>query len=643
MQISSSLGLGTRAVRCELAELRQLRTPAILHWNMDHFVVLKSANSRRATILDPARGQITINLAEVSNSFTGIALEISPTREFRHRRERRSVRLSSLIQLDGAIGQAIVQGLLLSLLFQCFVLAAPYLLQVVIDQGILRLDSSVLVALVLAFVLLKIFEVCTSALRDLVLQYVANVLAFDMKAGVFRHMMRLPLSYFHRRHVGDIQLRFQSLQSVANFISNGAIAGIIDGLLAIFIAIVLLVYSPKLAVVVLGATGLYAVLRWVSIELSKRLAGDLIAAEAGESTHFLETLRSVQTLKVSAAEVMREAKWRNLSANAINGRIRVGNVNVFYSALSQAVIGFSTIMVLYIGATEIIGAQMTIGMLTAFLAYKGQLEQRVTTLIEQFVNWQLLDVHLERIADIALADAEPHLDAVGAGRSVGGRLELTDVRFRYAPHEQDVLRGVSFAVAAGEFVAVTGPSGSGKSTLVKIITGLYAPSTGGFFVDGAPIQAVGLRSLRTQIGVVMQDDVLLAGSIAENIAMFDDYISMPHVIAAAQAACIHEFIESTAMGYRTLVGDMGSALSGGQQQRIMLARALYREPKILILDEGTAHLDEQTEGAIAASVKALAMTRIIVAHRSATIAMADRIIVMADGRVRREPGLLSRL
>ena len=594
---------------------------------------LKSADKARITILDPAKGRCSFKLEDVSEHFTGVALELSPTPQFQRKRMRQPVRLSSLVKLDGSTWKALGQGLVLSLILQVFVLLSPYFMQIVIDEAVLKADLSLLGAVATGFALLKVFEVASTILRGLVFQFLSNVVSFDMRASLFHHMLRLPLTYFHRRHVGDIQQRFQSLGPIRDLVVNGAIMALIDGVLAISIGALLFAYNSTLGLIACAAILLYGLLRFAFLEVSKRLSGDLIVAEAKENTKFLETLRAMQTVKVAGAENMRGNLWRNLAADTINATIRIGNINIGYDAISQAILGLSTILIVYIAAQSVIAGGMTVGMITAFLAYKSQLEQRLMALLEQWIAFKLLDVHLERVADIALHQREPGIDAPVLERELKGEIDLQNVHFRYAPHEAPILNGVNLSIKPGEFVALTGPSGAGKSTLLRILMGLYQPSAGQVLFDQLPVTTWGPTSIRAQIGVVMQDDTLLAGSIAENIALFDEHIDMERVRWAAEAACIADDIERMPMTYRSLVGDMGTTLSGGQQQRIMLARALYRRPKVLIMDEGTAHLDVATEQKINTALKRLEITRIAAAHRPETIAAADRVIGVKGGFV----------
>lgn len=633
IEISSQLGLGSRAVRCEPAELQDLRTPAILHWNMNHFVVLRRANRKRIEICDPAAGKTTLTLEEAGKYFTGVALELTPTSDFKRKKERNPVKLTSLVKLDGTAWKAIAQGVVLSVFLQVFVLLSPYYMQIVIDEAILKGDFSLLMAIAAGFAFLKLFEAITTVIRGLVFQFLSNVLAFDMEASLFGHMARLPLSYFHRRHVGDIQQRFQSLTPIRDLIANGAIAALIDGVLAIFLGVIIFMYDAMLGFVVVGFITAYAALRFAFLSLSKRLSGDLLVADAKENTKFLETLRAMQTIKVAGIENERESLWRNLAADTLNAQIRVGNVNIGYGAISQGLMGFSNILVIYLAASSAIGGGMTIGMITAFIAYKGQFEQKLMALLEQYVNFKLLDVHLERVSDIALAKKEPGLQAPSTGKTLEGNITIENLHFRYATFEDPILKGANLEIKASEFVALAAPSGAGKSTLLRLILGLYEPSHGKIFYDGMEGKKWGVASLRQQMGVVMQDDTLLAGSIEENISLFDERPDRERIYEAARIAAIHDDIEAMPMGYRSLVGDMGTTLSGGQQQRVMLARALYRNPRLLVMDEGTSALDVNTERQVNAELKKLAITRIIAAHRPETLAAADRVIALHQGQL----------
>lgn len=630
MELAAGLGLGSRALRCELDELREVRTPAIIHWELSHYVVLKRVGQGGAEIHDPAIGARLIPLAELSRKFTGVVLELTPTDGFQRKRERHVLRLGTLVKWSPDTFKALVQALVLSILIELLVLTSPFYMQLVIDEAILKGDHGLLTGLAVGFSFVAIFNVAATAMRGLVIQFLGNVLSFEMEARLFHHLLRLPLDWFQKRQMGDVQSRFKAIDPIKHFVAGGAIAAVFDAMFGLFTLVLMFVYAPTLSTIACLSCLIYAGLRLVTLDVSRRVAGDLIVADAKQQTLFLETLRAAQTLKVSGAENIREAQQRNAIAATLNAGIRAGNVNLGYAAVNQSMTGLIDILIVFIGATAVMAGDMTVGMLTAFLIYKGQFVGRMTRLLECAISWRLLDVQLERVADIALHPREPKIDTDGHDGVIQGRIEASNIFFRYAPGEPDVLQRFSCSIDPGEFVAIAGPSGCGKSTLLKVLTGLYQPSYGEVRLDGRPLSSWSARTVRAQIGVVMQDDVLLQGSIAENIALFEDRVDMGRVAECARLAAIHDDIMQMPMGYHSLVGDMGSALSGGQKQRVMIARALYRRPRVLFLDEGTSHLDVETERAVNAALAELAITRIVVAHRPDTLRAATRVLWLTE-------------
>lgn len=626
IDIASAIGLSGRPLRCEPEEISDLRLPAILHWGMNHFVVVCAVNRRNIVIHDPAHGRLTVSNEIVRSKFTGVALELTPNAAFTRIRERNPLKLNSLFSLGGGVSRALVQTAFLSLLVEALVLAAPFYMQFVIDEALLKNDVSLLNVLALAFAMLVAFRVVASTLRGLTTNFISNVLAFDMKGRIFHHLVRLPFDWFQKRQVGDVQSRFWAVRSIQDFVARGALTGILDGVLGSLVLILMFFYSPLLLAVVLGSIILYALVRVVTFKMMKRFAADAIFTDAREQTRFLETLRAVQTIKAAGSENIRETQYRNAAAASINSQIRSGNINIGYLASEQAIDGLTHVLVIFLGARAVMAGDLTLGMLTAFLAYKSQFVSRFTNMVEQIFAWRLLDLQLERISDIVLTPKDARVDAGGYEGEIDGRVECRNLSFRYAFSEPLILANFNIKIEPGECVAIVGPSGCGKSTLAKLLAGLYAPSAGEVLVDGRPLQDWNNRSLRSQISYVSQDDHLLAGSIAENIAFFAEEISMDRIHECAIAARIHDEILAMPMGYESLVGDMGSSLSGGQKQRVLIARALYRAPRILIMDEATAHLDVGNEMRIAQALRSLTVTRIVIAHRPETIAAADRII-----------------
>lgn len=633
IKIASDVGFGARPVQCDVNEIPELKTPAILHWGMNHFVVLVKANRQNLVIHDPAIGKRVISFADVDKQFTGIALELTPSANFRKKKERNPVRLFSLLTLGNAGRIAIIQIIAVSLAIQLFDLLSPFYMQLVIDEAILNSNSGLLAAIAIGFLILKVFEAGSDLLRGLVSQYLSVLLRYNMGASLVRHLLRLPVSYFHRRHIGDIQQRFLSLDPIREFIANGAILGLIDGVFSIALCIMIFLYDVVLGFVILGFIAAYIALRIVFLNLQKRLSGDWLLADAKENSKFLESLRAIQEIKITGTEIGREILWRNCATETLNAQIKMGNVQIGFNAINRLLMGLSNILVVYLAATKSIGGAMSVGMITALIAYKGRFEQRIINLVEQLIQFKLLDVHLERVSDIALEPSEVALTAPPFKESFSGEVELRNVHFKYGAYDAPILTGVSCILKPGSFTALTSVSGAGKSTLLKVILGLYPPSSGQVLYDGFEAKKWGLNSLRQQMGVVMQDGALLSGTVQENIANSDENPDLDRVKEVAELACIHNEIMAMPMGYHTLVGDMGSALSGGQQQRILLARALYRKPSVLVMDEGTSHLDVETERLINENLKSLKITRLVAAHRRETIDAADSVLTIQNGRI----------
>lgn len=633
IEIAAGVDLAGRAVRCEPEELSELSLPAILHWGTNHFVVLKSVSGKRAVIHDPASGVQKVSRAELSSKFTGVALELLPTYAFRRKREVNPLKLSTLICPSVDAWKGIVQAIVLSVIIELMLLSSPFYMQMVIDESIMKGDASLLSVLAAAFSAVLFFRVLAQVFRELTLQFLSKTFSFEMQARIFNHLIRLPLEWFHKRQVGDIQSRFQALQPIQSFLAGGALGGAIDGALGALVLGLLTFYSWRLTALVAACLITICIVRATTIQIRRRFAGDYIVAQANENSRFLETIRAAETVKAGSAETTRDSQQRNAMAKTVNSSIRSGNIDIATKQLEQLLNGLTDIIVVFFGAREVLGGSLSVGALTAFMAYKAQFFSRFTNLVDQLIAWRLLALQLERLSDIALSPKESRIDGGGYEGDVGGRIECRGLTFQYAFGEQPVLSGLDLSIAPGDYIAITGPSGCGKSTLLKLLTGLYTPTYGQVFVDGKPIAAWNLRSLRRQLAVVSQDDQLLSGSVAENIAFFDEAIDMPHVIGCAHAAHIHADIVAMPMGYETLVGDMGSTLSGGQKQRLLIARALYRRPRVLVLDEGTSQLDVANEAAINDSLSQLPITRIVVAHRPETIRRAKRVVSLHGGRI----------
>ena len=634
MEIATRLGLVGRPLRLEVAHLRTLQLPAVLHWNMNHFVVLRDAGRTGVTIHDPAFGVRRYSYEDVSKHFTGVALEL--TKDLAFQAQQAATKLSMLDFFGRITGfvPALLQTLVLSAVLQLYVLASPFYMQLAVDNAIARDDHDLLFVLAFGFALFLLINTGASLIRAKLLAQAQSALAFQMGAGLFRHLLRLPLVYFEKRHVGDLVSRFSSTEPVRNLLAEGLVTAIIDGAMASLTAAMMFIYRPSLGLIVLAALAAYILVRIAFFHLTKRRTLDLIEARSRESTTFIETMRAVQSIKIFTRENERGAVWMNRYAEVVRAEAISGFLKQAFRIANDLIFGLENVLIVYLGARAALDGEMTVGMLFAFISYKQQFGDKAARLVERAIEFRMLDLHLERLSDIAGTEPEAsHFRAAAYQPPIQGNLEVRNLCFRYADGEPLVLQDVNFSIRAGEYVAITGPSGGGKTTLLKLILGLLEPTAGEVLIDGMPLQVIGHELFRKNIGVVMQDDQLLSGSIADNICFFDDSFDLDHMVRCAELAGIHNEISRMPMAYNSLIGDMGTSLSGGQKQRILLARALYRRPRLLFMDEGTSHLDLATERQVTNAVKSLGLTRIIIAHRPETIASAARCLTLRDGQL----------
>jgi len=627
MQVASQMQLACRPLRFEFGGLRQLNLPAIVHWDMNHFVVLKQVTSKEVVIHDPASGVKTYPLAEATKHLTGIALEVSPAEGFAPKNEKARLPFRIFWGQMPEIASPLVQVFILSVILELLVVAGPFYMQLTVDEVIARGDVDLMLALALGFGLLTAINVATVALRSHIVLVVQSAVQFQIGARLFHHLIRLPLSFFEKRHIGDVLSRFHSIEPIRNVLAEGLILAVLDGIMAVATLAMIFLYSPQLALVVLAALLLYVVLRLALYRKFRDLNETAIQTEAQESSNFIESVRAIQSVKLFNRETDREGQWLNRHADTVNANIRLGRAKIQFGIMNRAIFGIENVVTVYLAAMLAVNNTITIGMIFAFMAYKTHFTEKASALVEKVLEFRLLDLHLERISDIALTPLERgHDRPLAYAAPILGEIELRNVCFRYAETERFVLENVNLKVEAGKFVTIMGPSGGGKTTLLKIMLGLLEPTSGEVLLDGIPLQTIGIRVYREQVAAVMQEDQLLSGSIADNICFFDSAFGHEKMTLCAQMAGIHEEIMAMPMAYNSLIGDMGSSLSGGQKQRVLLARALYKSPKILFLDEGTAHLDVEKEKQITGCLRNLSITRISVAHRPEIMNGADMVL-----------------
>ncbi len=627
--------LGFRAVRLELPDLAQLRLPAILHWDLNHFVVLKSVKADAVVVHDPNMGERRYSLAEVSKHFTGVALELWPDPGFAPREEKTSIALSQLIGQVSGFWPMLAQVLTLSLVMQLFVLLGPLLLQVIVDNVVVSRDVNLLTTLAIGFGLLLVMQQGISIVRSWLLLTISTSVRVQWKANVFSHLLRLPLDYFNKRHLGDIVSRTNAIDEIQRVLTSALVEALFDGLMVILTLVMMFVYNPTLAWISIVAVSLYLALRLLWYKPLYLATEEQIVRGANLSTQFLETIRGMRTIKLFSRQGVRRGTWQTLLINETNAALTIQKLQILYGLARSTLSGVTNIVLLWMGASQILAGNLSVGMLMAFLAYRSQFDARVTGLIDQFIDLKMLKLYAERLADVVLTPGEQDTRRLltDAPSQLSPEIRVDNLRFRYAEQDPWVLDGISLRIQPGEAVAITGPSGCGKTTFANLLMGVLKPVEGSIHIGAVLLEHVGNDAWRQQVGTVMQDDTLFSGSVAENICFFDPRPEPARIEESARLAAIADDIEAMPMGYQTLVGDMGTVLSGGQKQRVMLARALYKQPQVLVLDEATSHLDIKREAEVNASIAGLNITRIVIAHRPETIGAAQRVIEMSRGQV----------
>lgn len=643
MSYAASMGLSPRPLRLELEDLSQLTTPCILHWDLNHFVVLAKATKRHVVILDPAVGERRLSIDETSKHFTGVALELTPNADFVPQEARTRVKLSQLTGSVRGLSRALFVIFGVALVLELFAILAPIFNQMVVDDAITSNDHDLLGVLVIGFGLLLVVQTALGVARSWMVIVLGQSLSLQWFGNVFGHLIRLPINWFEQRHLGDITSRFGAVREIQRTITTAAIEAVLDGLMVIAALFMMCLYSLQLTAVVSAAVLGYGLIRWISYGPLRNAQAEHLVVAAKENSHFLESLRAIQPLKLFGREEERRSRWQSLIVGVQNREVRTAKMSIGFSTANTFIFGLDNLLVFWLGAKLVMGAQtgsptaFSVGMLFAFISYKMQFTSRVSALINYVVEIKMLGLHAERLADVVLSAPErdtPHGNLPSNDLShLSPSLELRNVSFRYGEGEAWVLKNANLIVAAGECVAIVGSSGAGKTTLLKILLGILVPTEGEVLYGGIPVRQLGLANVRRKIGTVMQDDVLMTGSLIDNISFFDSQPDLARVHLCAQLAQVDDEITRMPMGFHTLVGDLGSGLSGGQKQRLLLARALYKNPHVLALDEATSHLDLINEHAVTHALARMNLTRLLIAHRPETIAAAQRVVQLREGQV----------
>ncbi|MFK3711729.1 peptidase domain-containing ABC transporter [Leclercia adecarboxylata] len=647
IECAAGIRLSSRAVRLEPEDLKSLPLPCILHWNMNHFVVLHKVRGNRLVIHDPDKGKITLSLQDAGKHFTGVALEMMPRSDFTTRDERKKIHLRQLTGKTPGLLAAMSRIIVFALALEILTLGSPLLNQLVIDEVLVAADRSLLTVIIIALLLLSLTQMLLSLAR----QWASITLSvnFNMQwtARVFHHLIRLPLAWFDARSKGSINARFDAVDTIQQALTTQVLEGILDVLLVVTALCMMLLYNPEMTLIAVLAAVIYGVLRALWYPSLRQSAEDAWDAGARESGHFLETLNGILSLRINGVTAHREAAWLNLNVTRRNTELRQSRLLMCYDIAHSVTGSVVSAVILWKGAGEVLNGNFTVGMLVAYLSYQMRFSSSISSLTDKLFTWRMLDVYNERLADIVLTPTEgyqqqpvqednstsniPTVFHDNVSENNAFPLSLTHIIFSHKGSNKPILRGVSLTLHHGEVVAITGKSGCGKSTLVKLILGIHIPDEGTIRTFGITHTHPDYFMVRRRIGTILQDDHLFRGSIADNIIFFSEDRNHEQMIQCARLALIDSDIMAMPMGYQTLIGETGGGLSGGQKQRILLARALYKKPGFLLLDEATSHLDVESEIQISQTLRLLGLPVLLIAHRPETIASADRVLHLADG------------
>ncbi|MCX7090399.1 MAG: peptidase domain-containing ABC transporter [Legionellales bacterium] len=625
-QIFDRLGFKTRVLRVPFQDLGRVKTPAILHWNHQHFVVLKKVQRQKIVIHDPALGVRHYKKLAASERYSGVVLEVETTEHLSV--GNASPKLTIWTLLKSILGMPRILGmlLLLSVVIESMQIINPMFMQYVTDYVVGSNALTQMYRIGLGCTLFILLQGLTEFLRSHLILYTSIQITQSFAAEVFKHILKLPLRYFAHRHLSDIQSRFQFIDQLKTKLSTDFMHTFLDGLMILVTLTVMLLYSPILTGMIASMLVIYAVALYWNMRTYKHQASSALSLHAKSAVTFHEALRGIAPVKSFLKEHVWFQLWRNDYIDALNHDVQIAQIQISYRVLNQVLYHMEYVLVICVGAGLVLSQRLSIGMLLAFLAYRMILVNKSAAFIQYLFAYQGLTLQLQRLQD--LLEHEPEIIHIPTQQpaQMHGALHVQSVAFSYPGQAQTLLKAISFSIEPGEKIAIVGPSGCGKTTLLKIMMGFEQPTSGAILLDDIPLPLFGLQNFRQMSASVMQDDVLFTGSILDNITFFAEEIDMDSVYEVAKLTCIHDTIVGLPMGYDSLIGQTQSSISGGQRQRILLARALYKKPQFLFLDEATSHLDMRLEHTINQALQACRMTQIMVAHRPDTIAMADRVI-----------------
>ncbi|WP_047683970.1 MULTISPECIES: type I secretion system permease/ATPase [Xenorhabdus] len=627
-------GLKAKAVRTTPARLEHTPLPAIAIDREGKFFILAKVDQEQALIQDPrsARAEV-ISFEGLEQRWTGQLILVRSGNSVSGESSRFDFTwfIPAIVKYRKLLGEV----LLGSFALQLFALVTPLFFQVVMDKVLVHHGLTTLDVVAAGLLGIMLFESALSGLRSYVFAHTTSRIDVELGSGLFRHLINLPLAYFQARRVGDSVARVRELENIRSFLTGNAITLMIDVFFSLVFILVMLFYSGWLTLIVLVSLPLYALVSALITPLLRKRLQDSFTRNAENQAFLVETVNGIDTLKSMSVEPQIIRKWDNQMAAYVAAGFKTQTLSTLANESVSLIGKLVTVATLWLGARLVIEGQLSVGELIAFNMLAGRVSGPIMRLAQLWTSFQQTGVSVQRLGDILNSHTELSQSTRSTVPPLKGQVTFEQVHFRYRPDGSEVLSGVNLSMGAGEIIGVVGRSGSGKSTLTRLLQRLYVPERGRVLVDGMDLALSDVSSLRRQIGVVLQDNMLFNRSIRENIALSDPGTPLEVVMHAAKMAGAHEFILELPEGYDTIVGEHGASLSGGQRQRVAIARALIGDPRILIFDEATSALDYESERVVQQNMQSICKGRtvIIIAHRLSAVRNAHRIIVMERGQI----------
>ena len=625
LSLSGSIGLLARPVRLSIADIRRLRLPAILHWEFEHFVVLTDRKRRGVVVHDPAVGRRYISNEELRRSFTGVAVEFTRAGNFRRLRSSRSGAVIEFLRSVRGLGRYLGAMLALLLITQVLSLVPPVAMQLLVDEIVLGQDTDWLYRIVGGVALVMLATVIIDTMRRRIAVYVGMRFAVDTTTSVIDHLLRLRVDAVERRSTGDLISRVNSLQPIRKVITETGLHAVVQCTVIVTTLALMAAYDFRLTALAIATLAVGAVFQHALLRRTQTLNLEAVVASAKANNSLIDSLRSYPSVSALGIAACRLGHWRRHFSTATDARTRIAQLGVFSVAGHGLLHTAEQALFLAMGIAGVVDKRLTLGVLFAFMSLRGRLIGAAAECMAAMRELYLLRQHVDRVGEILIEDAECQDSSPTYRNRLEGRIGCEALSYAY-PGGPTILDGVDCRIEPGEWVAICGVSGTGKSTFLRLLATILNPCSGRLSFDGLDVTLWDRDELRRQFGVVQQTDRLLEGSVADNISGFDDTPDLDGIREAASLACVWEDLQVLPMNVHTPLADGGSGLSGGQVQRILLARALYRSPQILFLDEATSHLDGETERRVLDNLASLGKTVVSVSHRRAAIARSDRTL-----------------